>query len=106
MGKTPVQVTKDLKLFKERVTRKIKVSKLLLFGSMARGTNRKDSDVDVILVSPNFKKQRWIKRAPPLYKFWPYNRPFELLCYTPAEFRKMEKLSIVVREAIREGIEI
>ncbi len=41
----------------------IAVEKALLFGSHARGTANKDSDVDLIIVSPSFYKmpnwRRW-----------------------------------------------
>lgn len=106
MDKRPNEVIKELKEFKEKLRRHLAIQKLILFGSTARGEAGKDSDVDLILISPRFKGLSQLKRAYLASKYWDLNYPKDFLCYTKPEFKKMKKLSIVVREALREGVEI
>ncbi len=42
---------------------KIKIDKLILFGSFAKGTQRKWSDIDLCVVSPQFGKNRFEERV-------------------------------------------
>ena len=106
MGRIPTQLSNDIARFKDRLSKKLSLKKMLLFGSYSKGVQRVESDVDIILVSPSFKGKRWIKRAPALYKYWPYNYQLDLLCYTPEEFNRIKKISTVVKEAVKEGVEI
>lgn len=39
----------------------IKIEKVILFGSYAKGTQRKDSDIDLAIISPDFKEEDCIK---------------------------------------------
>lgn len=39
----------------------IKIEKVILFGSYAKGTQRKDSDIDLAIISPDFKEEECIK---------------------------------------------
>ncbi|MEK6937531.1 MAG: nucleotidyltransferase domain-containing protein [Nanoarchaeota archaeon] len=76
-----------------------------LFGSRAKGTARKDSDYDFILVSKEFKKQNFLDRYAKAY-FLKRNIPaaMDILCYTPEEFNKKKKEIGIVQEAVKEGI--
>ena len=50
--------------YKEILERnKIKVQKLILFGSYAKGTQKKWSDIDLCVVSPQFGKNRFEERV-------------------------------------------
>jgi predicted nucleotidyltransferase len=84
----------------------IKISKFLLFGSRAKGEEKRDSDFDIIVVSEDFKGKRWNRRPLEVYLSWNENKPLELLCYTPEEFNQLKNKITIVREAVREGIEI
>ncbi|MBI2110315.1 nucleotidyltransferase domain-containing protein [Candidatus Woesearchaeota archaeon] len=96
----------NLKEFKKRVNDEIPINKMLLFGSQTKGKTHKWSDVDLIVVSKAFKGKRSFKRANKLYDFWTIDSPVDFLCYTPQEFNRLKKHSIIVREAVREGIKI
>lgn len=39
----------------------IKIEKVILFGSYAKGTQREDSDIDLAIISPDFKEEDCIK---------------------------------------------
>ena len=97
---------KDLKEFKRIVKKEIPITKMLLFGSQAIGKTHRWSDVDLIVVSDNFRRKRSFKRANKLYDFWFIDHPVDFLCYTPEEFDRLKKQFTVVREAIKNGIEI
>lgn len=99
-------LTNRLKLFKERVSMDLPIRKLILFGSRASGKVRKDSDVDLIVVSPKFKSMDFFKRGAKMYDYWDLRMPVDFLCYTPEEFKKLSKQITIVSEAIKTGIEI
>ncbi|MBI4140962.1 nucleotidyltransferase domain-containing protein [Candidatus Woesearchaeota archaeon] len=97
-------IKKELKLFKENLSKKIPVKTLLFFGSRARGQGKKYSDVDLIVVSDKFKRKKFHQRAVDLYDYWTLNYPVDFICYTQDEFNKSKRLSVLVKEAIKEGI--
>lgn len=97
---------KDLSKFKKIVNNEIPINKMLLFGSQAKGKTHRWSDVDLIVVSKNFKGKRSFKRANILYDFWFIDYPVDFICYTPKEFEIKKQEHGIVRQAVREGIEI
>ncbi len=96
-----------IKDFMKKVRRRYKVDKAIFFGSRVRGDYFKNSDYDLILVSPDFEGIFFTKRIAEMYQFWSFF-PLEIepLCYTPKEFAKKKKEIGIVREAVNEGIEI
>lgn len=84
----------------------IEIEKAILFGSWVRGDWMEWSDVDLILVSKGFEKQRFAERPVKLYEFWKSSHSLELLCYTPEEFEKKRKQIGLVAEAEETGIVI
>ncbi len=104
MGKKPDQ---RIKTFMQKVRKKYKIEKAILFGSRARGDNLKNSDYDVILVSPDFAGTFFSRRIARMYEFWDYlPLDIEPLCYTPEEFEKKKNQTGLVRQAAKEGITI
>ncbi len=78
-------------------------AKVLLFGSRARNTPLKSSDIDLIVISEHFSDVAYIRRPQlilPIYKGFYH---IDLLCYTPAEFAQKSKLKGVVSQAVIEG---
>lgn len=110
MDKKRDNLIKKLKKFKEMISKKYGVEKVILFGSRVSGKSNKDSDVDLIVVSKDFVGRSILKRSPGLYLEWHLNSnldyPVDFLCYTPEEFNKLKKQITIVREAVKEGIEI
>ena len=92
--------------FKKRLLYSIQIDKMILFGSMAKRKGHKDSDIDLIIVSNKFKGKKSFKRSLGFYKYWDLDYPVDFLCYTPEEFNKLKKQITLVREAVKEGIEI
>jgi len=107
MGKAPdKKVIKEIKKFKERVSRKYKVDKIILFGSRARGSYKKESDVDLTIISKDFKKIKFLDRSRGLYLTWGAEYPVDFFCYTPEEFKKMKKRLTIGRMIHKEGIAV
>lgn len=95
-----------VKKFKRKINKSIRVDKIILYGSRAKGNFHRYSDFDLLIVSPNFKGIPWYKRPAKFYLMWKEDYPLEILCYTPEEIiKRMDKMSIV-SEALKEGIEI
>ena len=106
MDRETAKAINSVKTFKKAISKKIKVDKLIVFGSAAMGRLGKHSDIDMILVSKSFKGLDSENRGPPLYFDWPSDRPFDLICLTPQEAKTKRKYPGIVKEAIREGLEI
>lgn len=99
-------IEKELSNFKKNLSAIININKVVFFGSFARGDFRRDSDIDLIIVSSDFRGIEFRKRALGFYKYWSLDYPFDFLCYTPEEFNRLKYKSNIVREAVKEGIEI
>lgn len=94
-----------LSVFRMKISRVIPVTEMILFGSRATGKAGKESDVDLLVVSPAFKNMK-SARGKGLYDFWDLDYPVDFVCYTPEEFEKQKKQVSLVRMALKEGIEI
>lgn len=103
MGK---KTDKKVKSFAKIIKSKFNIDKIILFGSRAKGSYKKNSDYDFILVSKDFKGIGFTDRISKIYPHWRYYDSIEPLCYTPEEFNRMKKQITIVREAVKEGIEI
>ncbi len=100
------QTIKELKKFKEKLSEEIPVDKMLFFGSRAKGRSKRNSDIDLIIVSNKFNRKKFRNRSLGFYRYWSIKLPVDFLCYTPSEFRQRAKQVSIVKEAIKEGIEI
>ena len=83
----------------------LKLSKVILYGSQARGDYNNESDIDVILVSPFFDKNRdqyipkiWLLAADIDYRIEPY-------VIGEKRFNE-DTISPIIQIAKRDGIEI
>ncbi len=84
--------------------REIEVEGALLFGSFAWGKPTKHSDIDLVIVSPDFKKIKdplqWLSRMrdKPTYQI-----AMDVIGYTPREFADIEKHSAIMAKAKKDG---
>lgn len=105
MGKTTTLV-KSLRRFGQSLLPEYSLQAMYLFGSRATGKARRDSDVDLLLVSPKFRRQRRLRRAPPLYLKWDLEYPVDFICLTPEEFQRKKNEIGIVQEAVKAGIKV
>ena len=107
MDRKKINVKKVIKEYLKYFPRNLRVKGVFLFGSYATGKIRKDSDVDIIVISPDFEKMSFIKRLELLscLRRSKITRsiPMDILGYTPEEFNGIDKESIVMKEAKKEG---
>lgn len=74
---------------------KIRPKEVLLYGSYAKGNAHKYSDIDLVVISDDFKKNKPLNRLEILSRATiPLNAPIEALGYTPAELKKYKHQSI------------
>ena len=82
------------------------VTKVLLFGSRARGDWGVRSDADVLVIIKKSRQKRFFDRIPRyLDLFSEISLPVDVFPYTEAEFRRMrEKGNTLVLRALKEGV--
>lgn len=102
----PVKIVQE---YAKNLKKRIKIDKIILFGSASRNQMTYDSDIDVVVLSPNFKNLDFIKRLQLLSRSRRDEArkvSMDILGYTDEEFKKLAKESVVLEEAQKEGKEI
>ncbi len=94
---------RELRSFRRKVSKHYPIYRMVLFGSRARGEGRRDSDVDLIVVSEAFRRKNAVDRAYLMRLEWDLDYAVDFLCYTQDEFRVYSKAPGIVRQALREG---
>ncbi len=86
-----------------RLVDKLQPGKIILFGSRARGNQRPDSDVDLLIIKPSSEPPH--RRLRPAYQaLWGIRVPIDVLWYTPEEVADWSTISgHVITRAAREG---
>jgi len=105
-GLTNKEVLTKLKKLKSRLNNQFKIQKFMLFGSRARDDWLLNSDVNIILISSDFKKLKFKERSAEVIGHWDGPIDLEPLCYTPEEFKRKSKEIGIVRQAIKDGIRV
>lgn len=82
----------------------VKVEFALLFGSSVSSNRLRESDIDLIVVSNDFKNMNLHERLFILQKFWNHNVDLEAFGYTVEEFSNLKDKSIILMEANKKGI--
>ena len=95
-----------VKEFKEKLNSKIKIDKMILFGSRASGKSHRWSDFDLLIVSKDFKDKDTFNRSSGFWLIWNQDYPVDFLCYTNEEFNKLKNRVSIVREAVNTGVEV
>lgn len=106
MARKKIDPKKIIRKYIKNFPKKIIVKGVLLFGSYATGKFNQYSDLDIVVISPYFKKMNFIKRM----ELLSYLRsgaaedvPMDIIGYTPEEFKNIEDESIIMRRAKKEG---
>jgi len=86
-----------------------KINKTIIFGSQAKGAAHEESDLDLVIISENFKGLNYLERAKiALDLEWKIidalDKPVDLLFYSPEEWEKEE--TPIIKIAKKEGIEV
>lgn len=76
----------------------------MLFGSRARGSSVRGSDVDLLVVVPEVPGERFADRVA---RVWDAVQPrvaMDLLVYTPRELEALREGRRFIRDALAEGV--
>ncbi|MBI2901749.1 MAG: nucleotidyltransferase domain-containing protein [Planctomycetes bacterium] len=94
--------------FVEAASKRVRVAAAYLAGSVARGTQREESDYDIILVSPDFAGVHRVRRPPMVTMLWDHSSGggLDLLCYTPEEFEIRRNMATIVADMMEYAIRI
>jgi len=111
MGDKKIEkIKKEVRRFENGVKKKFSVDKIILFGSAAKGTMTKHSDIDIIIVSRKFGVKDFFRITPKLSYEWHLKQkidyPVDILLFNTKEFEKLKKEVSIVSEALREGVVI
>jgi predicted nucleotidyltransferase len=104
MGRqTTAQVVRGLKNLKRQLARRIRVDRMILFGSRARGDWLLTSDADLMIVSPDFLGRRFADRSAVVLAHWRGRVDLEVFCYTPEEVASRRHEIGIIAHALAEG---
>jgi len=71
----------------------IKAEKIILFGSYATGQYRQDSDIDIVVISRDFKNKSYWERIDILSDaIYDIFEPIEATAFTPDEWQSRESI--------------
>lgn len=85
---------------------KLKVEKVILFGSAVKNKFNQNSDLDIVVLSNDFKKMGFLKRLELLSHARNGKSrkiPMDIIGYTSAEFSKLSGESVILGEAKQHG---
>lgn len=94
--------------YADNLKKRFRINKVILFGStLTHNFNKnKNSDLDIIVLSNDFKKIGFLKRLELLSHARSGKSrsiPMDIMGYTPAEFNKLSKKSVILKEAKQNG---
>lgn len=92
-----------MKKFRKNLEKDFFIDRIILFGSRATGEAGRDSDVDLIIISKDFEGKDHFERSAKMYDYWDSELPVDFLCYTPEEFKKLDKQVSIVSKARKSG---
>lgn len=100
------EILNKLRRFKKLIEKKgVPVSKMLLYGSYARGDAHRDSDIDVCVVSRAFGKDR-LEEGFFLFRQAPHIDPrIEPVPFSLKDYR-MNRVSPLLHQIRKEGVEV
>lgn len=90
-----------IKRFIRRLQREIRLDGVILFGSWAKDEAYPSSDLDLAVISEDFRGQHRIARRLFLAERWTDDAPADIIGLTPQELREMR--SLLVREIVQHG---
>lgn len=99
----PKQIIRE---YAKDLEKRFRINKVILFGSAVTHKFSKNNDLDIIVLSNDFKKISFLKRLELLSQARSGESrevPMDIIGYTPAEFNKLSKESVVLKEAKQNG---
>ena len=104
---TKFKTIPDLEILVDFVVSKYKPEKIILFGSYATKTERKSSDIDLLIIKETNKRfvDRVIELVQLIREHFGFKYPVEPLIYTPEEWKSAEEInSAFIRLVSSKGV--
>ena len=97
MAKAGIANSKEIKRFINRTEKEIDIEKIIIFGSYAWGKQNKCSDIDLAVISDDFKLMNHFERMVYLGKlaWWADAVTVEALGFTLDEYKNATKLDFL-----------
>lgn len=96
MAKTAIDITRIVREYVANLQPEIRVQKVILFGSHARGAAHEWSDIDIAVISNDFKKMDQIQRLEFLgLRIKGCDPSLEPLPYTLDEYENADRLTFL-----------
>jgi len=107
MHKAKSQIKEIIKEYKQALKNLgINVNRIILYGSFAKGSQREDSDIDVVVISDDFEKMNLRGRLEVLgIAAARMMKPIEARGYTPKEL-KMATQASFLKEILAVGVSV
>lgn len=80
--------------------------RIVPFGSRITGRATEASDLDVIIISQDFRDIPFVKRMGEIVKTARFPKHVDYFCYTPEEFYRVKGASVIIEQALEEGVEV
>ena len=103
MNKREEAIQEKIDKMVRRIVKQFKPEKIILFGSYARGTPTRDSDVDLLIIMPvsGSKREKRIEIGVALHDI---RIPKDIIVATPDEVERRKNLvGTIIRPALEEG---
>ena len=97
------EIIELVKKFKDKLNN-INLNEIILFGSYAKNSQHENSDIDLIIVSDDFKGKKSFKRANDLYLNWDEDVSVDFICLTNEELENKRNQIGIISQALKEGI--
>lgn len=86
--KFPQKINKAVREYIEALKKDIPIQKVIIYGSYAKGGERRDSDIDLVIVSDEFGKSPQEEGKYLFRKLWDIeNAKIEPIGYSPKDFQ-------------------
>lgn len=101
MNKIQIETQKIVK----KIAENYKPEKIILFGSVARGEEKKDSDIDLLIIKNSKKKRPFrVKEVFEALRGINRNSPLDPIVYTPKEIsNRIELGDYFIKRILKEG---
>jgi predicted nucleotidyltransferase len=104
MAGIPSDVMETIQMFLCLVKNEVRIEKVILFGSYAKGTFTPDSDIDLAIVSPDFKEDACIENMTRLLCI--ANRVKADIQSLPFSMNEYVEQRGIMEEIMRTGVEL
>lgn len=92
--------------YRPKIVKEFEPEKVIIFGSRVRGTAKKISDIDFIVVFSFFANIPFLKRMPPLLRKASFPKHVSYICYTPEEYERIRNASSFIMDALENSMEV